>query len=141
MLKPILVAVGASSILAHGSDMRIAPKYYICNESTGFCEMQPLTAPGTTPHQGTTQEKCLLTCQGTIWPAPTEIQQMVTGSTSDFCDISFSKEGMYGSEPYETRSMNNFLESLSLVQQSDVCDAANAIVLTIVMRKTVRYVD
>lgn len=144
MLKPILVAAGATSILAQsssshsGSDsrsgMKIAPKYYVCNELTGFCEMEPLTSPGS-PHAGTSQQKCLLTCKGTVWPAPSEIQQMVTGSTSDFCNILFSKEAMYGSEPFESIAIENFVESLSLIKQSDGCEG----VLTIVMNKTVSF--
>lgn len=139
MLKPFLVAASASSIMA--ADIRVAPKYYMCNESTGFCELQPISKPDSAP-SGTSQPICLLTCSGTIWPAPSNIERMVIGSTSDFCGVEFSDDsnGDIIDGKYEKVAIDNFMGSLGLPNPPNACEHSSLKPLRVVMKRTVMFI-
>ena len=114
----------------------IKQKLYSCNEKTGFCDLLSLNLTSSTSSPTvTSQEKCLLTCQGTIWPAPLVIEEMVTGSTTDFCGIEFV---FYGEDEYERMAMENFLKSLGRGEKDVlVCDEGEEKTLSIVMKSLV----
>ena len=77
----------------------VAPKYYKCNSSSGFCELQDQLQRNSS---GVTQSICMLTCgNGMIWPNP--IQTQIGEQISPFCDINFE----YGS------SQMDFQKSIS----------------------------
>lgn len=80
-------------------------KLYLCNDETGFCERQPHGSL-----EGSPQDLCLLTCKGTIWPAPLDVK--ITHETEAFCKVSFTG---FPRNEIESAAADNFLSSLHLV--------------------------
>lgn len=102
VLQPL--AVLALSTLDTAAAVPIVQKSYSCNDETGFCELQPLSA-----EVGSPQNICLLTCKGTIWPAPKEIN--ITHETTAFCDVTFT--GFPASDVMSSAA-DNFLHSIDM---------------------------
>ena len=102
ILHPL--AILALSYVDDVAAVPIVQKTYTCNDETGFCELQPL---GT--ESGSPQNVCLLTCKGTIWPAPKEIE--IFHETTTFCDVAFSG---FPASNIMSAALDNFLLSIGL---------------------------